>query len=189
MITSGSTVFGAPVLSANTEDVAILEDPTYNPTVNTEFNTELATSQIVQPATQAPTQKITITETESISIIGATSGLIWILVVLVTVFVCCLGCGAGFLCCVTQSKKGDLAKKAAAQEIEIGENNMGGSEIDIHVQYQPNEDMDMDIFANKKRPMKFNDDNLNTHLEGTNQDMAVANMTHMGMNQSEKKLV
>jgi len=57
--------------------------------------------------------------------------------------------------------------------------------------------MDIDIFTNKKREMKFNDDNLNNHLDGTdhNQDiMSQSNVTHqtqqnLAVNQSEKKLI
>jgi len=68
LLTSGSSAFGAPVLSANTEDIAILEDPTYNPTKNTEV--ENFTNEIVVPVENKPTEvevkTITITKEEQI---------------------------------------------------------------------------------------------------------------------------
>lgn len=201
LLTSGSNAFGAPVLSANTEDVAILEDPTYNPTQNTVV--ENFTNDIVQPVEQKPVktevETITITKEEQIQIgVGASAGLIWILVVLVTVFFCCIGCGSALMCCMRKSNAKDLTKRAQAPASKADDavNHVGGSEVEIHEQYQPNEDMDMDIFTNKKREIKFNDDNLNYHLDGQDMSsvMSQTNVTHqtqqnLAVNQSEKKLI
>ena len=54
------------------------------------------------------------------------------------------------------------------------------SEVDLNPQFQLNQDFDIDIFSNKKRVMKFNEEQL---AEGSHQTNSTL------MNMSEQKLV
>ena len=87
------------------------------------------------------------------------SGLLWIIVVLVIVFVSCFCCGTAVFCFVKHRAKQQEANKKAAGTLEIVKNDPNlASEIDLRPQYHPNEEIDFDIFANKKRDFKINDD-------------------------------
>ena len=90
------------------------------------------------------------------------SGLLWIIVVLVIVFVSCFCCGTAVFCFVKHRAKQLEANKKAAGTIEIVKNDPNlASEVDLRPQYHPNEEIDFDIFANKKRDFKINDDYVN----------------------------
>ena len=90
------------------------------------------------------------------------SGLLWIIVVLVIVFVSCFCCGTAVFCLVKHRAKQLEANKKAAGTVEIVKNDPNlASEVDLRPQYHPNEEIDFDIFANKKRDFKINDDYVN----------------------------
>ena len=90
------------------------------------------------------------------------SGLLWIIVVLVIVFVSCFCCGTAVFCFVKHRAKQLEANKKAAGTVEIVKNDPNlASEVDLRPQYHPNEEIDFDIFANKKRDFKINDDYVN----------------------------
>ena len=87
------------------------------------------------------------------------SGLLWIIVVLVIVFVRCFCCGTAVFCFVKHRAKQLEANKKAAGTVEVVKNDPNlVSEMELRPQYHPNEDLDFDIFANKKRDFKVNDD-------------------------------
>lgn len=55
------------------------------------------------------------------------------------------------------------------------------SEVDLNPQFHPDQEVDLDIFSNKKRELKHNEDALESSTNGVNHTGASFN--------SEKKLV
>jgi flagellar basal body-associated protein FliL len=98
------------------------------------------------------------------------SGLLWIIVVLVIVFVSFFCCGTAVFCFFKHRAKQMEANKKATGTVEIVKNDPNlVSEMELRPQYHPNEDLDFDIFANKKRDFKMNDDDVyNTEQSSIN---------------------
>ena len=108
------------------------------------------------------------------------SGLLWIIVVLVIVFVSCFCCGTAVFCFVKHRAKQQEANKKATGTVEVVKNDPNiASEVELRPQYHPNDEMDFDIFANKKRDFKMNDDYV-YHTEHSNFN---------NLSSSEKKLI
>lgn len=166
MIRNQNSAFGARVLSASTDGEAIIEDVTYNPTVNEFQSSQQATTTtpIVKPQVTVVIKSETVTVTEEEKTIdettAATASLLVILLVLVLVCVCCFGMGALCLCVMKSTPASQKEMPKAQQQMAGSAGVDQQSEVDMNPQFHPNQDFDIDIFSNKKRVFKMNDDYL-----------------------------
>lgn len=162
LVASGDSSFGAPVLSASTNGEAVVEDPTYNPAA--------------KPVIEATPVVVKEEETETLSISDAglyinlsapaRNSLIGILVVLVLIVGGCFGCGTMVICFYSITKASqqisDVQKQHAKnQELKRnGQVNASESQIDIDQQYVLPAEVDIDIFTQKKRNLKVNQEEV-----------------------------
>lgn len=156
-------MFGAPVLSASVAGETKIEDPTYNPTT--------PTTQTATPIT-APEKDEEEPETFSISIEDGSleiemeettrNSLIGVLVVIVLVFACTGAAATAVLCLcgfgTTAKTTFDIQQKLK-RDAEAKKNNQlnaSESQLEVDNQYVLPAEIDIDIFASKKRAMKVN---------------------------------
>jgi len=106
---SSAEMFGAPVLSASTNDAAIIEDPTYNPISKPTPTTRIDDSE--DETTEEGEVTITVNETARNSMIG-------VFVVIVLIVACCFGLGTLLVCALSVSSASthvyQIQKKHAA---------------------------------------------------------------------------
>jgi len=158
LVAAGDSSFGAPVLSASTNGEAVVEDPTYNP----------AAAPVIK---STPLEDNAETTTVSDAIIidlsaPVRNSLIGILVVLVLIVGSCFGCGTLFICFMSMYKASkqisDVQKKHAANVAakKSGQQNASESQIEIDQQYVLPDEPDIDIFTQKKRNFKVNQEEV-----------------------------
>lgn len=108
---SSAEMFGAPVLSASTNDAAIIEDPTYNPISKPTPTTRIDDSE--DDTTEEGEVTITVNETARNSMIG-------VFVVIVLIVACCFGMGTLLVCALSVSSASthvyQIQKKHAANQ-------------------------------------------------------------------------
>lgn len=160
-------VFGAPVLSASTGGEVLIEDPTYNPVAAATNQKGTLTTNIEKPEEETQeTTIVTIIEQEKVQEVTRNS-LIGILGVMVLVFLCCAGITTVLLCVcgttTTASSAIEIRKRVAEDQnrkVKAKINNVSDSNIDVDEQYVLPEDIDLDIFAMKKRQLKVNQEDI-----------------------------
>lgn len=85
---------------------------------------------------------------------------------LVLVCVCCTGVGALSVCLIKAKTQKELKQAPKAQQQMAGPGGVElQSEVDLVPQFHPNQDFDIDIFSNKKRELKVNEEDFVNQTE------------------------
>ena len=165
---STSSVFGAPVLSATTSNEVVVEDPNYTPPTSSIVS---ITKQLTADEVELPPEmeaiihsivnenKVTVeTEEERLITDKETRTMLWILVAIVVLLLCCVGFGATMLCYLRSKAQKSLAQaakrpKAAERAQQVMGESSAMSDAEVRDQYNPE---DIDIFATNKKRLKMN---------------------------------
>lgn len=155
-----AAVFGAPVLSASTNGEAVIEDPTYNPAAApTAPTTPIEEEEETSITVDDEGLQVKVDDTTRNSLIG-------IFAVLVVVIGCCFGCGVVLVCTYSISKASKEVLSVQQKVAKMQEQKKKGmadaseSQIEIDQQYVMPDNMDAEIFTQKKRALKVNDEHV-----------------------------
>ena len=168
------SVFGAPILSASTDGVVLVQDDSYVPQQNTNIEDAFAQYQSqekiqiesktkVPPIIEERTVTVPADEENNSAILVNTTSAVWVLGIAALVFVCCVGLGGLVLCFLrhrsarVQDRKlaTEATYKVKKRAAETSESEMENNRKQFH-----KGDFDLDIFNHRFRKSKFNQDDM-----------------------------
>jgi hypothetical protein len=168
-------IFGAPILSASTNEVGIINDPNYNPITAPTVRTTPVTNPTGFAQIEEDSVTVTMGEDIMVKVDQATgAGMIGVFAILVGLVICCFGSGVAVVCFYSVSK---ASKEVLTVQTRVAHNQKmkkegraqaSESQVEIDHQFELPDNLDVDIFTAKKRKMNVDEVRASTPEEVEN---------------------